>query len=419
MKIGVQIRFLGVPQLADPSSPQWGEWPPAPDRVFQALVATAAEIGKQMDVLTHLESAPSIQASSAVMARAPVRYVPDNYRRTKRYHQGAARYLPTVIPESPVVTYLWDLPDDAVDALRQIVEKITHIGRASSLVVATLINSDTVTPNWVPDEHGELLIRSPYPGRLNDLLNAYSNGLRSPTAHAVGYRDATTIYPSSGWKELMVLRPEQQLDVSKTVSWTDKMRRAVMSRAPNEIPALISGHGNHRHVAWTAIPDVDHKYASGGILGLGCWLPNDTNNQERGLLGSCLMRITELDGIKLQMDQAGLKGLQASTWSRASQTWATATPIALDRWPKRNKTAEFIVSDSLNTMGLPRPEVIECSNYSPLQGAANARQYPSRKGNRYITHAVIHWSKPIAGPLIIGADRYFGSGLCRPLAIRK
>ena len=95
MDVAVQIEFLVTPQLADPASPQYGEWPPAPDRVFQALVATAAETGKDLRILGHLESAPDIQATDATITRAPRRYVPDNFRRSDRYHQGAARYLRT------------------------------------------------------------------------------------------------------------------------------------------------------------------------------------------------------------------------------------------------------------------------------------------------------------------------------------
>jgi len=416
MKIGVQIEFLGAVQLADPASPRIGEWPPAPDRIFQALVATAAETGQAMHLLTHLESAPAVQASRAQLDRGVVHYVPENYRRPDRYHKGAARYLPTVHPVSPVVVYLWDgVPDEAVESLRGIVERLTHVGRASSLVRATLVDPRAVTPDWVPDARGERLMRSPYPGRLAELQAAYRDGRRSSAAPTMAYRDASQCYPATGWGDLMVLRPDRQLDAADTVRWAGQMRRAVMSKAPEEMPAIIHGHGDHRHVAWAAIPDVGHKYASGGILGLGCWLPEDVSLQERGLLGACMMKVTGIGKIGLQLDERGLKGLQASTWSRASRVWASATPIALDRWPKHNKPAEQVVADSLEAMGLPRPASVACSNHSPLRGAANARRYRSRNGNRYITHAVIEWRTPVAGPLLIGADRYFGSGLCRPL----
>ncbi|WP_028583706.1 type I-G CRISPR-associated protein Csb2 [Desulfogranum mediterraneum] len=417
MDVAVQIEFLVTPQLASPSGPRYGEWPPAPDRVFQALVATAAETGKDMGVLTCLESAPGIQASEATMYAAPVRFVPENYRRSNRYHQGARRYLPTVHPQSPVVTYVWsDVPADAVEPLREIVELITHIGRAASLARGTLVDAESVYISWIPDDQGEVLMRVPYQGRLNDLVESFNRGVKSTQAPVSGYSNTANIHPSTEWGDLMVLRPEYQLDLSRAPQWTDKMRRAVMSKASDDMPAFIHGHGDHRHVAWAAIPDVGHRFASGRILGLGCWVPSDVSLEERGLLGSLLMRVTELNGLKLEIDQVGLKGLRRSTWSRPSPIWSTVTPIALDRWPKKTFPPEMVVANSLSAMGLPKPERIMCSNHSQVKGAANARKYPSRRGNRFITHALIEWAEPIVGPLLIGADRYFGGGLCRPLS---
>ena len=417
MDVAVQIEFLVTPQLADPASPQYGEWPPAPDRVFQALVATAAETGKDLRILGHLESAPDIQATDATITRAPRRYVPDNFRRSDRYHQGAARYLPTVLPESPVVTYVWrNVPAEAVASLRAIVEQLSCVGRAASLVRGTLVEAEAVEVTWIPGAHGEVALRVPHPGRLDELCAAYEAGLHAPTAAAAGYRRAAALYPSTEWGDLLVVRPERQLAMAQTARWADKMRRAVMSHAGEDVPAFIHGHGVHRHVAWAAIPDVGHTYASGMILGLGCWLPADATLAERGLVGSLLLRVSDLEGIRLQLDPVGLKGLQASTWSRASRVWATATPMALDRWPKNKRPAEDIVRQSLAGLGLPEPLRVACANLPSVKGAVNARNYPARNGNRFITHAVIEWERPVVGPLLIGADRYFGSGLCRPLA---
>ena len=415
MAIALQIEFLVTPQLTDPAAPQWAEWPPAPDRVFQALVATAAESGLNLEVLRYLESPPAIAASEALMDRAPRQFVPENFRRSSGYHQGAERFLPTAQPTSPLVTYLWSqVPVPAQSALAAIAGRITHIGRASSLVAARLVDHDHVIPNWVPDPRGDIAMRAPYAGRLDDLCSAFTAGLRSPTAPIHGYRRAERVYPSAGWGELMTLRPERQLDARLTAHWADRMRRAVMSQAPTAMPALLHGHGEERHVAWAAIPDVGHPYASGGILGLGCWCPADITLEERGLLGACLMRVSAVDGLRLELDAVGLKGLQSATWSRPARRWCSVTPIALDRWPKKRLSAETIISNSLQAMGLPAPANIECLSYSPLKGCPHASQYPSRRGNRFITHAVIEWDRAISGPLLIGADRFFGGGLCRP-----
>ncbi|WP_321530951.1 type I-U CRISPR-associated protein Csb2 [uncultured Desulfuromonas sp.] len=413
MKLGIEIGFLVTPQLSDPSSPRQGEWPPAPDRIFQALVATAAETGQDMQVLAHLESAPEVQASNAQRPLAPTGYVPANFKKNKRYHPNTARHLPVVLPENPVVTYVWDnVPEDVVPAISSIVERVTHIGRASSLVRSTIKDGNAVRTNWIPNEVGHKFMRAPYPGRLNDLQTTFGAGLRSHPAPAYGYLSTTEKIISTPWGDLMVLKTCQQLDLTSATKWAGNLRRAMMSVAADDIPSLIHGHDNHRHVAWAAIPDVGHKYASGNILGLGCWLPADITTEEKGYIGSLLIRVSNLNGVRLQIDSVGLKGLRATTWSRASRKWATVTPIALDRWPKRNKRPEQIITDSLVAMGLPVPSKISCSNYSPVRGAANPRKYPARNGNRFITHAEIEWDKLVAGPLLIGADRYFAGGLC-------
>jgi len=416
MTLAIQFEFLVTPQLADPAQPEWGEWPPAPDRVFQALVATAAETGRNLAVLTALEHAPSICASVAMMTKAPLRYVPDNFRRSSGYHQGAARYLPTVLPDLPVVTYLWQgVPETVRQEIADIARAVTHLGRAASLVRAQVVDPEGLQPIWLPDAYGENRMRCPHNGRLNLLQQAYAAGLRSPPAQMERYRRADVHYPLERWGDLMSLRPSRQLDGRVAVRWTEALRSAIMASIAEDIPPLVSGHASARHVAWAAIPDVGHKYAQGGLLGLGCWLPADISQPECGLLWEHLNRLPGVKGVQLVHDRQGLKGLDYNTWASPSCQWGTITPIALDRWPKKNYPAEQVIADSLCRMGLPSPLSIECSSMSAFLGACPSNRYHSRKQNRQLTHAVIRWEKPVAGPLLVGADRFFGGGLCRPI----
>lgn len=408
--ITIQIEFLGVPKLSDPSNPCYAEWPPAPDRVFQALVATAGETGQDMNVLRYLESAPLITCGEAQCARGPVHHVPSNF---KPQHQRTPVFMPHAMTMVPVVTYAWDVPATLAPGLQPIVASVTYVGRSSSFVRAALV--DNVEPTWIPDAQGDLLMRVPHSGRLDELKSAYQVGRRSPPARTMGYRRADTLYPNSGWGALRVLRPQRALDQQDTLIWTDKMRAAVMSHAPTQMPSVIHGHDNYRHVAWTALPNVGNPYARGEILGLGCWLPSDITPIESAVLGSSLLRMREISGVKFELDQVGLKGLQAETWCRASRNWATVTPIALDHWPRRNLTPEESVRRSVEMAGLPSPSKVSVSSTSRWKGAIHARKWSARKGMRYITHATLIWERPIAGPILIGADRYFGGGLCRPL----
>jgi CRISPR-associated protein Csb2 len=40
---------------------------------------------------------------------------------------------------------------------------------------------------------------------------------------------------------------------------------------------------------------------------------------------------------------------------------------------------------------------------------------PSSLASRFLTHAVIRFSEPVEGPVILGAGRFVGLGLCRPI----
>ena len=419
--LAIQFEFLVKPKLSSPFSPEWGEWPPAPDRVFQALVATAAETNQDMNVLTALEFPPEILASSASCEKAPLRYVPENFRRSNAYHQGASRYLPTVHPQNPVVTYFWNnIAHNNYEKIVAIAENITHLGRASSLVHVRAVSADGLAPNWFPDPNGNDALRAPTKGRLSLLQEAFNHHLRSPQASVISYSNSDIKYSNERWKELMVLRPSNGINGRFATRWAERIRSSIMSYMDPNILSIVSGHNsdgsiNHRHVAWAAIPNIGHKYSNGSILGLGCWLPHNITDEECGELWSALTQITATDGECLDYDDNDLKSLRIKTWSRPSKCWATVTPIALDRWPKKNHPAEKIIADSIQRLGLPNPKSITCSSFSEFQGAIDTTRYETRKRNRQLVHARIEWDEHIGGPLLIGAERYFGGGLCRPI----
>jgi CRISPR-associated protein Csb2 len=111
-------------------------------------------------------------------------------------------------------------------------------------------------------------------------------------------------------------------------------------------------------------------------------------------------------------------GIERRTWARASTTWATATPIVLDRHPKRGQTVEGLIADACERWGYPRPTAVDVSPFSPLRGVPVAQAFRPRNRGRW-THAVIEWSKPQSGPVLLGREQHFGLGLLRPMASRS
>jgi CRISPR-associated protein Csb2 len=129
--------------------------------------------------------------------------------------------------------------------------------------------------------------------------------------------------------------------------------------------------------------------------------------------------------------EAGRRSLDPVFYTTPARTFATVTPIVHDRYLKakgearQNEIATLIIA-ACRYVGLPEPIQIVADKHSAIEGAPSA--YPSGRSpswtgwrlppslsGRQITHAVIRFAEPIEGPVLLGAGRYLGLGLCRPL----
>ena len=78
-----------------------------------------------------------------------------------------------------------------------------------------------------------------------------------------------------------------------------------------------------------------------------------------------------------------------------------------------------MIADACVRIGLPRPiEVV--ARPAPLFSGAPASGHMPRMlrkdgTQKRQTHAVIRFDTPVVGPVLLGAGRYRGYGLCRPL----
>ena len=116
-------------------------------------------------------------------------------------------------------------------------------------------------------------------------------------------------------------------------------------------------------------------------------------------------------------------------WCVAARRWASATPIVLDRFPKakaieeREEEVAVMIASSCVNIGLPEPARITVNKHAAVKGAPSA--YPSGKAptwtgwtlpgflaGRALTHAVIEFGEKVQGPVILGAGRFAGLGLC-------
>ena len=235
----------------------------------------------------------------------------------------------------------------------------------------------------------------------------------------------------------------KRLPLTASLRLTEAFRGALMSSCPEPIPEWISGHAldgspsKKPHVATLPLPFVGREHADGRLMGIAIALPRGIDPHEAGRVIEPWLRTEDglplklkiFDGqwlecrAELETRESPPHSLRSETWNGPSCRWASVTPIVLDRHFKGKDKWEM-AADSLKTacerIGLPRPIEVLLHPVSLIQGVPKSTEFPNmiRKNNdgqMYHTHAVIVFGEPVHGPVLIGAGRYRGYGLCRPL----
>ncbi|MBE9375288.1 type I-U CRISPR-associated protein Cas5/Cas6 [Saccharopolyspora sp. HNM0983] len=199
------------------------------------------------------------------------------------------------------------------------------------------------------------------------------------------------------------------------------LRHAVMQRVPDPLPPEVSGHGaqDRPHVAYLPLPDVGHAHARGDITGVAVLCPADRTD-----LGRVIHRaLTSSPAFELQFSGASLRlraesevGSTARALVGPARTWATTAPLVLDRFPgKGNEGAE--IRRACVRSGFPEPDEVGTASDSFLRGGIRLRRndFPRREQPpRPFCHVRLRFPEPVHGPVLLGAQRYFGMGLFIP-----
>lgn len=80
-----------------------------------------------------------------------------------------------------------------------------------------------------------------------------------------------------------------------------------------------------------------------------------------------------------------------------------------------------MIAASCAAIGLPPPEHVEVSGFSGVTGVPPSKRFimVRERGeapqHRYIAHVRLRFAKSVHGPVVLGAGRHFGLGLCLPL----
>lgn len=236
----------------------------------------------------------------------------------------------------------------------------------------------------------------------------------------------------------------KRLSLPATLKLTEALRGALMKASPEQPPPeWFTGHAadgppsRAPHLALVPLPFVGTEHADGRIMGLGLALPAGLDPESAAAclssflheVDSGLPRRTRLfDGqwfecaVELETRESPPASLRVSPWVRLSRTWASVTPVVLDRHydgaDKWARAAED-VKDACERIGLPRPREVLLHPVSLFEGVPHAREFlpmvrKSDGGRRHHSHAVIVFDEPVRGPVLVGAGRFRGYGLCRP-----
>jgi CRISPR-associated protein Csb2 len=238
----------------------------------------------------------------------------------------------------------------------------------------------------------------------------------------------------------------QCLHLVSTLALTDGWRKAVASHANDlsaEAQARLTGHASDgaplqtAHVAFLPLAFVGGPRADGRVPGVALALPNSLTGNLRSEVLSAANRVADF-GLKLgrlgawklipQDETSPLKTLQPDVWTaypEGATQWSTVTPVAFDHHPKsKDKAAHLaeivaMIKNSCEHIGLPVPREVVVMSVSAHFGAPTAHEFPRLRrkdgSERLHTHAILIFDKPVCGPVTLGAGRYRGYGLCRPL----
>lgn len=441
------------------------EWPPHPQRLFSALVAAYGELETESShekALRWLESlpAPEIKADlSPSLRSSPSYFVPVNddvirtekgksdFRHVIDRRNRQERFFPAAVPADPIIVFQWPHTpgfDEHRAALRVLAENLTYLGHSSSPVRACL-REEPVNPSLRPSEYGDRSLRVPASGRFDRLvatheLRCSDESVQPPLGRVQTYERPNLTASSVFSHDAVIVALENgpKLGLDSTLPLMQHVRNALLARLGSSSSELLSGHdaagemSRQPHLAIVPMGFLDSRHADGSLKGVAFVLPSTADAEARrrlrvavseswqlhlGPLGSISVRHVDLAAL----DE--LKSLHFSTYARASDAWASVTPVILDQHPKKKgPSVEAVIAMACNRIGLPTPLEVRVGPVSAISGAPPVREFHGRSkqvDNRMRQHVVVRFDQPVRGPVILGAGRFMGLGLCIPLRDSK
>jgi len=460
--LGVAFAAQG-PDRAEP------DWPPQPDRVFSALVAAWAargEVPAERAALEWLEhqDAPTIAAAAYSQRPALLSFVPPNdpasgskgkltVMPARRARQP--RRFPAALPEDSTVRLMWHTAEvQHLATLDAIARDVGYVGHSASLTRCRFLTDATSAAS-------QPARRRIYPGRLRDLEVRFRAGQRPLPGQDVVPAQISKQTPPD-WLVLQLIdnRAESERRVQPTALTIDlraapvackALRDAVMSgygKAGLPVPEWVSGHQpdgaptKAAHLAAVPLAFAGYPNADGNLLGLALIPPagHDLLDDDGFVAAMRTLVSPEADAIRLTLGRLGelllaptfdsaKRSLQPGRYCCTALRWTTLTPLVLDRHLKEGDGPEamaaIVATSAARTTGTPVAQVV-LSKHAAIEGAPSAAPsgraprwtgwtVPDKLRSRRLVHATIVFKRAVTGPVLLGAGRFYGLGLCLPL----
>lgn len=435
------------------------EWPPAPMRLLQAIVAGSHTTSHPALRWFERQEAPMILAEPEPHIQSLTQYVPANNRKDT---EAKVAKMTSERRVSKNVSYVYEIAHETDEALAsQMAEmalKVHTVGTGLDAVhIIGKIESEHQAIGegrlrWLPWKHhlipaNSSILRTPIEGSLASTeaifqfklnRNLYSKGDAPRVPNAPPARYASIRYaPSEAarnfiWMPLILyvdntLKNRWAGFAEDTVILAGMLRHALMRRADefgvsDTFKDFIAGHPKQNRdprVSYLPLPSIGHRNIDGLIRRALLLAPAeraDWVEEWASLLDEPMPLFAE--GETKSVAFAALTGEVDNVFERylgIGFDWVTVTPMVLPGDYSRGMTlVRKLVSKAIREAGFAPEEIgdITASKVPMIAGAKHAHAY-RRKVNgamAYSYHVRVRFIRPVTGPIWIGRQRHQGLG---------
>jgi CRISPR-associated protein Csb2 len=469
MQLQIKLRFA-TRRYHGRSSEDELEFPPAPARLFQALIAGShcgaygvvhtATRDRALRWLEALEP-PAIEAPAVCETGAGItNYVPNNDNKLEHV-RTAKSFLAKVFPADAGLLYRWSFaPSAEAEANAAVIcamaKLVTHLGQHQDVVYAdgTVTDDGAAADDaFLPAERPDGAWAAPKPGALAAHQERYQAWLRGENKDNVAIPTRRMHYRSSDVLSFDVpmalfemwinedkrksfdpraVRQPAAMVRHAMIEWATAHPKFIQHYGQELTERLIAGHEADRqhdgaHIACAPIPSLNAAGQADGwlrrvlLIGNGC---ADTTAQELfdsvadGLNGAALLDDGKPAGYLKRA--APNDAVLRQFIGKGQRVWRTVTPIILTGLMRRGRGAEVLIVRALKQAGVNENDIESVAAFSGpiVPKTAHALDYQIERGSylaqtpRY--HAEVIFKRPVEGVLVVGRGRHCGFGLLMP-----